>query len=77
MNCPKCGSPNVNISMVQTKAKTNTRKAGLLSRLGRLFLILCTAGLWMLVTKRRTQSKTRFTNEKIAVCQSCGHSWKV
>ena len=77
LRCRKCGSTNIQVSMVQTGAKTHTRKAGLLSRLGRLCLIFFTCGLWLLVTKRRTQSKTKFTNEKTAICQSCGYSWKV
>lgn len=77
IRCPKCGSTNVNISMVSTGAKTTTRKAGIMSWVGRTLLIMFTAGLWLFVTKRRTQSRTTIKNKKIAVCQSCGHSWKV
>ena len=63
--------------MVQTGAKTNTRKSSILAWFGRQLLIICTAGLWLLVGKRKSMSKTRFSNKKMAICQSCGHSWRV
>ncbi len=77
LRCARCGSNNVQVSMVQTGAKTNTRNASLSSRIGRLLLIYLTAGIWLLVTKRKTQSKTKFINQNMAVCQNCGYSWKV
>lgn len=77
LRCARCGSCNVQISIVQTGAKTNTRNASLSSRIGRLLLIYLTAGIWLLVTKRKTQSKTKYTNQKMAVCQNCGYSWNV
>ena len=77
LRCASCGSCNVQISIVQTGAKTNTRNASLSSRIGRLLLIYLTAGIWLLVTKRKTQSKTKYTNQKMAVCQNCGYSWNV
>lgn len=77
MRCPRCGSYNVQISMVQTGAKTHSRGTPIGQRIGRWLLIYFTLGLWLLVTKRRTYSKTKFQNEKMAICQSCGYSWKV
>lgn len=73
MVCPKCNSENVNVQVVTDKIKTN--HTGILHSLGRLTLILCTCGLWLLVPKRKENSKVK--NSNIAVCQSCGHSWKV
>lgn len=73
MNCPNCNSERVNVQIVTDKVKTN--HTGLLHSLGRLMLILCTCGLWLLVPKRKENSKMH--NSKLAVCQDCGHSWKI
>ena len=73
MVCPKCGSENVNISMVNSKVKTND--TSLLTKMGRGFLILCTCGLWLLVPKRKGNSKIK--SKKTAICQGCGYSWNI
>lgn len=75
--CPKCGSHNVSITMTQTNAKTHTKGNGCLWSLGRMCLIFCTCGLWLIVGKHKATSKTQFANVKTAVCQDCGHSWSV
>ncbi len=73
--CPKCGSNNVTFQIVQTGAVTKTKKKGCLFGLVRLILIICTCGLWLLFGKKKAKSKTKYTNEKIAICQNCGHQW--
>lgn len=73
MVCPKCGSENVNISIVNNKVKSS--HAGALVKMGRAFLVLCTCGLWLLVPKSKGNSKIK--SAKMAVCQSCGNSWKM
>lgn len=75
--CPRCGSNRVNISMVQTGASTRSRGRGCLWGLMRLFLIVITAGLWLLIGKSKGKSKTRIRSEKTAICQNCGNSWAV
>jgi hypothetical protein len=77
LQCAKCGSTNVSISMMQTAARTRTRGMGCLWEIGRWCLIVCTCGLWLLVGRRGATSKTKFKNEKVAICQSCGASWKM
>lgn len=77
LSCPRCGGQNISIQVVQTRAKTRTKGNGILHWFGRSMLIICTAGLWLLVAKRKSVSKTKITNEKLAVCQACGHSWTV
>ena len=77
MACPKCGSTNTSIQFVQTGGKTRKRGRGIMWEIGRAFLIICTCGLWLLVGKSKGKSKTKFKNEKICVCQSCGYSWKI
>lgn len=73
MKCPHCGSTSVSVTMVQSSGRT--RKRGCLFGIGRLFLIIVTCGLWLLVGK--TKSKTNFQNHKEAICQNCGKSWRV
>lgn len=73
--CPKCGSNNVTFQVVQTGAVTNTKNKGCLFGLGRLILIVCTGGLWLLFGKKKSKSKTTIYNAKIAICQNCGHQW--
>lgn len=71
MTCPKCGSENVNVQMVNSKIKTNN--TGIIHSIIRLSLIVCTCGLWLLVPKRKSNSKIK--SKCMAVCQNCGHHW--
>lgn len=77
MKCPKCGSENVNIQMIQEGATSKTRNKGCLYSLGRGLLILCTLGLWCIFGKKKSKTKTTFKNKKVAVCQNCGNEWDV
>lgn len=77
MICPKCGSQNVNVQIVQMGAKSSTKGKGCLFGLMRLLLIICTCGLWLLLGKKKSKTKTTFKNEKVAVCQSCGNQWNI
>lgn len=77
MTCPKCGSSNVDVQLVQDSAVTRTKKTGCLWRLGRLLLIVCTLGLWLIIGKRKSKSKTTYSTSKVAVCKQCGHSWNI
>lgn len=77
MKCPKCGSENVNVTSEQTSAKTKGKGMGCLYSLGRLMLICFTFGLWLLVGKRNSTGNTKFKYSTVAICQNCGHKWKV
>jgi hypothetical protein len=66
--CPKCNSNNVNVVM-DTAQKI--KKSGCLWTLGRWTLILCTAGLWLIVPKRIGHTKSK----SVALCQNCGHKF--
>lgn len=76
MTCPKCRSEDVNIQIIQTGGKTRTKRMGCLYGIGRGLLIVCTCGLWLLFGKKKSTSKTSFRNEKVAVCQRCGHQFR-
>ena len=73
--CPKCGSTNISYQVIQTGAVTSTKNKGCLFGIGRMILIICTLGLWYLFGKKKSKSKTKFTNKKVAICQNCGHQW--
>lgn len=76
MNCPKCGSDKVIVQIEQVSAKTKQRKMGCLWSIGRICLIVCTAGLWLLIGKRHRTERTQYTNKSVAVCQNCGNKWE-
>lgn len=69
MTCPKCGSNNIQVVQGDSKIKNN----GCLWTLGRWFMILITAGLWLMVGKREGKLKT----QTLAVCVNCGHKWRI
>ena len=73
MRCPKCGCEIVKIEMV---TETKTKHRGCIGWFFWILAILCTSGLSLivpLITNSKTKSKTR----KMAICQTCGHSWRV
>lgn len=77
MVCTKCKGENVTITTEQVAGRTKTRKAGILWRIGRLCMIICTMGLWLIIGKRKETGKTKFKSQTVAICQGCGHKWKV
>ena len=77
MKCNKCGSENVNITTEQLSANTKQNNMGCLWTACRWCLIICTGGLWLLVGKRGGTGKTKFKNQTVALCQSCGYKWKI
>lgn len=77
MNCPKCGSDNVSVQVIQTAAKTSQKGNGCLWSFGRLTLIICTCGLWLLVGRHKGTGKTKVKNQTVCVCQNCGNRWNI
>lgn len=77
MRCPKCGSENINIQIVQTGAKSRTKNKGCLYSIGRGLLIFFTLGLWLIFGKKKSKTTTKFESKKIAICQNCGNEWNV
>ena len=73
MRCPNCNGTNVSVQIVTDSARTRNR--GCLWGLIRLCLIVCTFGLWLIIGK--SKSKTNMQNHKEAICQDCGHSWRI
>lgn len=77
MKCQKCGNENVSVQVEQTGGKTKVRGTGCLWSVGRLCLIICTCGLWLLVGKRKGTNNTNFKNRTVCICQSCGNKWYI
>lgn len=90
LRCPCCGGNNINISVEAVgeinKSTSETRKKSAITRagnsMGRAGMIMATGGLWALTPKKSKyktieNGKTDYVQQKIAVCQICGHSWQV
>lgn len=81
LRCPACGSENVSVQVVQEGSKTRHKGPGLgghLNNTARGVVGLATLGTSNLVWKKsKGSSSTTVKNGKVAICQNCGHSWKV
>jgi len=77
MKCPKCKSTNVNVQVIQTAGKGKTKRMGCLWGSGRLFLIVCTLGLWLVFGRKKSTTNIKFESQKIGVCQNCGHQFNL
>ena len=79
MKCPKCGKENVTIQMVQTSGKTKKSGIGLgghINNTARGLTAISTLGMSNLVWKKsKGTEKTTIKNQKVCLCQNCGHSW--
>ena len=77
MVCPKCGNSSVTVTSEMVGGKTKKKRMGLLWRLGRMILMICTLGLWGIFGKKSGTEKTTYKNKTVAICQSCGYKWDV
>lgn len=74
MVCPKCGSSNYEIVPI-TKGKI--KKRGLIMTLVHIMLIICTAGLWVIVPLLRGGSKGKIRTKTIGICRDCGKKFNI
>ncbi len=78
MKCKKCGSENIQVQRVSV---TSEKKKGLLYWLCFGWLIDIMAFLFLtipyLIIKIFKPKKVKTDTHSEAVCQDCGHSWKV
>lgn len=77
MTCPRCNSENVKIDMIQSQIKYKHTDRGIIWKLTRLLLIVCTGGLWLIFGKSKGTSKSKIKYEKKAICQECGNAWTI
>lgn len=73
MICENCGSTNILVTREQISSKT--KHTSLLRKIGRLFMIICTCGLWLFVP--RAKENTKMKNVTIYICQNCDNTWKI
>lgn len=73
MTCKKCKSNNVTVNF---KQKIYTKHRGCLGWSLWLLLAVCTCGL-ILIIPALSNSKVKSKSKKIAICNNCGHTWKV
>lgn len=89
MQCPKCNSENVNIQREQTGTIGGARTYGN-KRHGLIYWTFVGWWIWffkimllplrMLFGRRKglnTLTAQKTFNKTVAVCQNCGHHWKV
>ena len=82
MKCPKCGSENVNVQMVSESQLKNKHHSVLywifIGWWWRpLLWIFLTIPMFLGKLFGRKDKKIVTKHSSMAVCQSCGHSWKV
>lgn len=81
ITCPKCKGENINIQLVETGTKTKKTGVGFVGSTYnsvRGFMNVASLGVaGKIMPKATGKEKTKIKTEKVAICQSCGHSWKV
>lgn len=68
--CPKCGSRNVSVQVVE-----NQKKRGCFASLMWILLAVTIVGLILLLIPALSRKGSKTLT--FAVCQNCGHRWKV
>ncbi len=79
MQCPSCGSNNVNVQFVEKGQRTSRRGAGLggnLNNVARGTTAVMTLGMSNLFWKKsKGTNRTKTVTKKMGICQDCGESW--
>ena len=74
IRCPKCGSNNVTIQLIQEQKRRGCLTAIIVFCI-KLVLLLINLMIWLISLLLPKSKKTK-TN-KYAICQNCGNSWKI
>ena len=81
MKCPKCGSEDVTIELMQAGGKSKHSGVGLgghVNNAARGLTAIATLGMSNLVWKKaKGGTKTEFSTQKVCLCQNCGNSWNI
>lgn len=81
MKCPKCGSENVQVQLVEEGQQTNKKGIGFgghINNSARGFMALCTLGMSNLFWKKsKGTNKTKTINSTVGICQNCGNTWVI
>lgn len=81
MICPKCGGEQVAVEMVHVGGRTARHGVGFGGRVNntaRAFTAVSTLGMSNVIWKKSEGTqKEKIKNQKMALCQTCGHDWKI
>ena len=81
MKCPKCGSEDVTIQMMEVGSKTKKTGIGLgghINNTARGLTAVATLGMSNIIWKKsKAEAKTKTKLEKVCLCQNCGFSWNI
>lgn len=78
IKCPKCKNDNITVQLMQGKSTTKTKEISGNTKGMRTMMNIATFGIWgMLTGQKAAKSITKSKTEKVALCQSCGHDWKI
>lgn len=81
MQCPSCGSENVQIQLVEKGQMTNKKGVGLgghMNNAARGMTAVATLGMSNLVWKKsKGTNKTKTVNSTMGICQDCGNTWEI
>lgn len=81
MECPICGSQDVQVQLVEQGQKTKRKGIGFgghMNNAARGVTAVMTLGASNLVWKKsQGVNQTKTINAKIGVCQNCGSSWEL
>jgi len=81
LKCPKCKGTEISVQMVEMGSKTKKSGNGLIGNTynaARGIAGIATLGLSNIVLpKAKGKEKTKNALVKMALCQSCGHSWEI
>lgn len=81
LKCPKCKGTGIQVQFVEVGSKTKRSGVGLIGSTHnaiRGIASIATLGIaGKIIPKAEGKNKTKVENEKIAICQKCGHSWEL
>lgn len=81
MQCPKCGSENVKIQLIEAGQQTSKKGVGfggIMNNTARGVTAICTLGISNLFWKKsKGTNKTKTINSTVGVCQNCGNTWEI
>ena len=75
--CPKCGSDNITYQVQELSKFTSKTGNTSARKAGRKALTVATFGMWGLTAKPNGNEHTHVINGTFAICQNCGHSWRI
>lgn len=74
--CPQCGSSNVSFNLALEEQKTGCGEGCFLSSVAVFLLLLIPVLGWILLIAMFLEKKGTI-NVTYALCNNCGHSWKI